>query len=180
VLTSFTSTPPITEPGSYPTYKITKPANAGSAYVTGFEIAYQQHLSFLPGLLGGFGFSGNYSYTASQAKNVDPLRTDSPALLRQAPNTWNLSPTYDHGRFSLRLGLAYNGANIYAYQYENLQYATDANGNQTSTLIPNPQVGGTKGPAGDNYLYAHLQVDAQANYLLPKGFTVYVSGLNLK
>jgi TonB-dependent receptor len=179
VLSHFTSTPPVTEPGSYPSYKVTQPANAGSAYVTGFEIAYQQHLSFLPGYFGGLGFSGNYSYTASQAKNVDPLRTDSPALLRQAPNTWNISPTYDHGRFSLRLGLAYNGANIYAYQYENLQYVTDVNGNQTSTLIPNPQVGGTKGPAGDNYLYAHLQVDAQINYLLPKGFTVYVSGLNL-
>jgi TonB-dependent receptor len=179
VLTTFTTTPPVTEPGSYSSYKITQPANAGSAYVTGFEIAYQQHLSFLPGVLGGLGFSGNYSYTASQAKRVDPLRTDNPALLRQAPNTWNISPTYDRGRFSLRLGLAYNGANIYQYQYENLQYATDANGNQTGTLIPNPQVGGTKGPAGDNYLYAHLQVDAQANYLLPKGFTVYVSGLNL-
>jgi TonB-dependent receptor len=172
VLTNFTSTPPVTEPGAYPIYKVTQPANAGSAYVTGFEIAYEQHLSFLPGLLGGLGFSGNYSYTASQAKRVDPLRTDSPALLRQAPNTWNISPTYDHGRLSVRMGLAYNGANIYQYQYENLQY--DDNGN----LIPNPQVGGTKGPAGDQYLYAHLQVDAQVNYLLPRGFTVYASDLN--
>lgn len=172
VLTNFSATPPVTEPGAYPIYKITQPANAGSAYVTGFEIAYEQHLSFLPGLLGGLGFSGNYSYTASQAKRVDPLRTDSPALLRQAPNTWNISPTYDHGHLSVRMGLAYNGANIYQYQYENLQY--DDNGN----LIPNPQVGDTKGPAGDQYLYAHLQVDAQINYLLPKGFTVYASDLN--
>jgi TonB-dependent receptor len=179
VLTNFSSNPPIAEPGSFPTYKITQPSNAGSAYVTGLEIAYQQHLSFLPGLLGGLGFSGNYSYTASEARHVDPLRTDNPALLRQAPNTWNLSPTYDHGPLSLRLGLAYNGANIYAYQYENLQYASDANGNTTSTIIPNPQVGGSKGPAGDSYLYSHLQVDAQVNYLLPKGFTAYVSGLNL-
>jgi TonB-dependent receptor len=179
VLTHFTSTPPVMEPGqTYPSYKVTQPANAGSAYVTGIEIAYQQHLSFLPGLLGGLGFSGNYSYTASQANNVDPLRTDSPALLRQAPNTWNISPTYDRRNLSVRVGLAYNQANIYQYQYENLQYATDANGNQTSTLIPNPQVGGTKGPAGDNYLYTHLQVDAQVNYLLPKGFTVYASDLN--
>ncbi len=173
VLTSFTTTPPVTEPGTYSMYKVTQPANAGSAWVTGFEIAYEQHLSFLPGLLGGLGFMGNYSYTASQANHVDPLRTDSPALLRQAPNTWNISPTYDHGRLSVRMGLAYNGANIYQYQYKNLSY------NRDGTTSPNPQVGGTKGPAGDNYLYAHLQVDAQVNYLLPRGFTAYVSGLNL-
>jgi hypothetical protein len=42
-----------------------------------------------------------------------------------------------------------------------------------------PPTGGTKGPAGDNYLYAHTQVDAQIMYRLPAGFTALVSGLNL-
>ena len=37
---------------------------------------------------------------------------------------------------------------------------------------------GIKGPNGDNYLYGHLQTDAQVNYNLPKVFTAYVSGLN--
>ena len=171
--------------GQYAGFFVQQPVNAGSAYVTGVEIAYQQQLNYLPGLLGGLGFSGNYSYTASKAYKVNPLRSDSPALLRQAPNTWNLSPTYDRGPVSIRLGLSYNGANIYQYQYQNLQYVqtTDANGNtvdttQTEPLNP-PPVGGIKGPGGDNYLYAHLQTDAQINYRLPKGFTAYVSGLNL-
>jgi TonB-dependent receptor len=152
---------------------VSQPINAGSAWVYGFEIAYQQRLSFLPGVLGGLGLNGNYTYSDSQAKGVDPLRTDSPALLRQTPNTWNISPSYDRGRISVHMGFEYNGASIYSYQYENR--ALNSNGT-TSPISP---VGGVKGPTGDNYLYAHLQVDSQVSYRLPGGFEVYAQGLNL-
>src|SRR5205807_1770036 len=101
---------------SSPTLQIQQPVNAGSAYVAGFEVAYQQHLSFLPGGLRGLGISANYSYTASQANGL-PGRSDHPRLLRQAPHTWNFSPTYDRSRVSVRLGMSYNGANIYQYQW---------------------------------------------------------------
>jgi TonB-dependent receptor len=157
----------------YAGYKQTQPANAGSAWVYGIELAYQQRLTFLPGVLGGLGFSGNYTYSDSRAKSVDPLRTDSPALLRQTPNTWNLGPSYDKGKVSVHMGFEYNGASIYSYQYEDLTLNPDG------TTSAAPQVGGTKGPFGDNYLYPHLQVDAQASYRLPKGFEVYAQGLNL-
>jgi TonB-dependent receptor len=90
--------------GSYAGFQQTAPLNGSSAYVYGFEIAYQQHLSFLPGLFRSAGISANYSWTTSQANGV-PGRSDSPALLRQTPNTWNVSPTYDRGRLSLRVGL---------------------------------------------------------------------------
>ena len=39
--------------------------------------------------------------------------------------------------------------------------------------------GGIKGPNGDNYLYSHLQVDAQGSFRMAKGFTAVVYGLNL-
>jgi TonB-dependent receptor len=159
--------------GTYAGYLQTQPNNGGSAWVYGIELAYQQRLSFLPGMLGGLGFSGNYTYSDSQAKSVDPLRTDSPALLRQTPNTWNIGPSYDRGRVSVHLGLEYNGASIYSYQYEDLKP------NPAGGTLPNPQVGGVAGPAGDNYLYPHMQVDAQMSYRLPKGFEFYVQGLNL-
>jgi TonB-dependent receptor len=163
---------------------VTQPVNAGSAHVQGVEFGYQQRLSFLPSVLGGAGISANYSYTNSQAKGVDPLRTDSPALLRQAPNTWNISPTYDTRKFSMRVGMTYNDKMIYQYNYENLAYATDSNGNPiivngVQQTVPNPQVGNTAGPNGDNYLYAHYQFDTQASYTLPKGFQIYAYGLNL-
>jgi len=163
---------------------VTQPANAGSAHLQGVEIAFQQRLSYLPGVLGGAGISANYSYITSQAKDVDPLRTDSPALLRQAPNSWNISPTYDTRHFSMRVGMTFDDRMIYAYQYEDLAYAYDDNGNPIivngkQTTVPNPQVNGTKGPAGDNYLYPHFQFDTQASYKLPWGFEVYAYGLNL-
>src|SRR5262249_10978402 len=105
--------------GPFAGYLVSQPGNAGSATLQGFEAAYQHHWSFLPGLLGGLGLSANYSYTTSEARGL-PLRTDHPPLLRQAPHTWNISPTYDRGWMSLRVGMSYNGANIFAYQYQNL------------------------------------------------------------
>jgi TonB-dependent receptor len=163
----------ILNPGLANQTNVTQPINAGSAWVYGFEVGYQQRLSFLPGALGGLGLNGNYTYSDSRAKGVDPLRTDNPALLRQTPNTWNIGPSYDRGRISVHMGFEYNGASIYSYQYENLAQNSDGT---TSPISP---VGGVKGPTGDNYLYAHLQVDSQVSYRLPKGFEVYAQGLNL-
>lgn len=134
--------------------------NAGTAHITGVEVAFQQHLTYLPRFLSGFGVSANYSYATSQAHNL-PSRSDSPPLLRQAPNTWNISPTYDRGRVSFRTGLAYNGANIYSY------FFTDG------------APGGIHGPFGDYTLFSHFQVDAQGSVYLGKGFTAIASGLNL-
>jgi TonB-dependent receptor len=158
--------------GPYAGYLVSQPGNAGSATLQGFEVAYQQHWGFLPGVLGGLGFSANYSYTTSVARGL-PGRSDTPALLRQAPNTWNISPTYDRGRVSVRLGMSYNGANIYAYQYQNL------NPDGTPMAPGDLTAGGPKGPGGDNYLYAHFQLDAQATVRLAHGLSVVAYGLNL-
>jgi len=165
-----TQTRPTT--GPFAGFLVSQPGNAGSATLQGFEIGYQQHLAFLPRGLGGFGLSANYSYTTSEARGI-PLRTDSPALLRQAPHTWNVSPTYDRGRLSTRLGMTYNGPSIFAYQYQNL------NSDGTPMKASDLTAGGTAGPGGDNYLYAHLQVDAQATMRLASGVSVVVYGLNL-
>ncbi len=146
--------------GTYAGFLQTQSVNGSSAYVYGFEAAYQQRLAFLPGVLSALGISANYSYTTSRANGV-PGRSDHPALQRQAPHTWNISPTYDRGRVSLRVGVAYNAANIFFYNY--------------SDGAPL----GLKGPNGDDYLYAHLQIDAQASIRLAKGFSAIVYGLNL-
>src|SRR5678809_1629634 len=100
--------------------------------VSGVEFAYIQHLSFLPGGLHGLGISANYSYTTSEARGLTGTPTHRP-LLRQAPHTWNVSPTYDRPRLSLRTGLSYNGANIFQYY--------DPTGDVANL--------GPKGPAGD-------------------------------
>jgi hypothetical protein len=125
--------------------------------------------------LRGIGLLANYTYAASGTTGVNPLRTDNPALLRQAPNTWNISPTYDLGKLSMRVGLAYNGANIFQYQYRDLV----PNPTPPPATLPNPQPGDRKGPFGDQYLYSHFQVDVQGSYRIARGWTAVVSGLNL-
>ena len=158
--------------GEWAGYLVSQPGNAGSATLQGMEVAYQQHLTFLPGALAGLGLSANYSYTTSTAHGI-PGRTDNPALLRQAPNTWNVSPTYDRGALSFRLGVSYNAANIFAYQYQNL------NSDGTPIAPGDLTAGGTLGPGGDNYLYTHVQIDAQAVIRIHRTMSVVVSGLNL-
>jgi TonB-dependent receptor len=153
------------------TYTVTQPINAGSAWISGVEAAYLQHLTFLPGGLSGFGISANYGYTASQANGL-PGRADHPRLLRNAPNTWNISPTYDRGRFSIRVGLSNNQANINAYKFQD--------GTPTQDGTPStPTPGGLKGPFGDVYFYSHLQVDAQGSVRLAHGLNFIMYGLNL-
>jgi TonB-dependent receptor len=142
------------------TYTVSQPFNAGSAWISGFEAAYTQHL------LGGLGVSANYGYTASRASGLVG-RSDHPRLLRNAPNTWNVSPTYDRGRVSIRVGLSYNQANIYSYQYQDGTGGTD------------PTPGGPTGPFGDLYFYSHLQVDAQGTVNLGHQVSFVMYGLNL-
>ncbi len=145
--------------GTFAGYTQSQPVNGPSAHVDGIEMTWQQHLSKLPHPLDGLGFMANYSYTASQA--TVPGRSDNPALLRQAPNNWNLDLTYDKKALSARLGVTHNDASIYDYNYSD---GAD---------------GGVHGPNGDVYLYAHTQVDAQASYSLASNFQLVVAGLNL-
>lgn len=146
--------------GPLANYLATQPVNAGTAWISGFEAAYLQHFGTLPGLLAGLGLSANYAYTTSRANDI-PSRSDHPRLLRTSPNAFNISPTYDRGRLSLRVGMSYNQASIYGYQY--------ANGT----------AGGITGPLSDIYFYSHFQVDAQGSVQLPHGLTLIVYGLNL-
>ena len=172
-------------------YFLNQTINAGSAYVYGFEIAFQQHFTYLPGMFNGLGLSTNYGYTGSQAQlppyvnlkatppppvgtisgpNRGPGGSTAP-LLRQSPNTFNVSPTYDKRGLSVRLGMTYNQAEIYSYSYND--------GSNSGPINADGSGGGLRGPNGDTYLYSHLQLDLQGTYKLPKGFTAVAYGLNL-
>jgi TonB-dependent receptor len=158
VLNNFT--PPGGTSADTGTYLASEPVNAGSGWVTGVEVAYLQHFSSLPGAWAGLGLSANYGYTTSRA-NAIPGRSDHPLLPRTSPNAFNFSPSYDRGRVSLRLGVSFNQASIYAYQY------TDG------------LAGGVDGPLSDVWFYTHVQVDAQGSLRMGHGFTLVVYGLNL-
>jgi TonB-dependent receptor len=159
----------------YPGDTITQVINGQNAYIYGFELSYQQHLSFLPRILSGLGVSANYSYTASREKGL-PLRSDHPTTIDQAPNTWKISPTYDTRRFSARVGLAYDQASLFSYGYVDPSLLPTPAANKPNS---DPYNLGPKGPEGDVFTLSHYQVDAQASYRFWKGVSVVVDGLNL-
>jgi len=74
---------------------------------------------------------------------------------------WNLGLTYDKRRLSTRFGLTHNDAYIYQYNY------------MTGAPL------GLKGPNGDNYTYAHTQLDLQGSYRVKGGLKFLASALNL-
>jgi TonB-dependent receptor len=154
----FNVSTPITS-GTFAGFTQFQPINGKKAHIFGIETTYQQQLTFLPGLMSGLGVSANYSYTTSSA--IVPQRAIDPALIRQGPNNWNVDVTYDKRRVSARLGLTHNDAYIYLYTF------TDGT------------PGGVKGPNGDQYTYAHTQLDIQGSYRLHGGLKFIVSLLNL-
>jgi hypothetical protein len=127
-------------------------------------VAYQQHLKFLPGYLGNARIDANFTYTNSKNYNLTN-RTDTPQLVGQAPYSWNIGPSYATKRALVSVGISHNSSNIYAYQYQ--------------STGPNATPYGVNGPDADNYFYSHTQIDAQASYYLPKGFTLIASGENM-
>jgi TonB-dependent receptor len=138
--------------------------NGDHAHVQGVEFAYQQHLNYLPGALVGARIDANITYTASKNYNLTG-RTDDPQLVGQAPLSWNIGPAFATRRALVTMGISHNGANIYAYQYQ--------------STGPGAVPFGIKGPNGDNYFYAHTQVDAKMTYYVGKGFTVMAIGENM-
>ncbi|GAD58759.1 LOW QUALITY PROTEIN: N-acetylglucosamine-regulated TonB-dependent outer membrane receptor [Brevundimonas abyssalis TAR-001] len=98
------------------TYQISRPANAGSAQVRGVALAYQQTFAY------GFGLLANYTYVDAEADNGDPLPYNSNHQL-------NISPFYENGPFSARLGYSWRSEyftgvdranNMYVDDHENL------------------------------------------------------------
>jgi TonB-dependent receptor len=158
-------------------FKQSQSVNGPNAHIAGFEAAWEQRFSFLPGLASGLGVSANYSYSSSQvtfpanfspASLGGPGRVDHPTLPRDAPNTWNLGFTYDKARFSMRFAVSHNDANLFAFNYAHTDVPTDRD-----------PILGLKGPTGDVYLYAHTQFDLQGSYRLYKGLSFFAYGLNL-
>jgi len=154
-------------------YTATQPRNLPSAHIGGLELGWQEHFKGLPYGLNGLGIMANYTYSFSQAQNPycctnasGNAVTRKVALDRQAPNTFNINTTFDTKKLSVRLGISYNEANIYAYNF---------GGSVNDTTI-----NGQKGPGGDVYLYGHTQIDTQVSYALPYNLKLTASGLNLK
>ncbi len=84
--------------GGDPLVEINQVSNGGSASLQGFEVAYQQPFTFLPGFWSDFGFQGNFTYV------------ESDEILGFSPNAYNATLYYENDKFSARVSAAYRDA----------------------------------------------------------------------
>jgi iron complex outermembrane recepter protein len=87
--------------GQYVGYRITTMRNGGSARYRGFELAYQQQFTFLPGFWRGFGFSANYTQLSTKGDYGTAIATTQVAGF--VPKTGNVALSYNGLGWNLRL-----------------------------------------------------------------------------
>src|SRR5262249_51338491 len=86
---------------------VTEPVNGQTGKLTGVEVAWQQNLTFLPGILSGLGVNANYTWTTSSATFQTRTGTTS-RLPGQAGNAANVGLFYELGILSLRGGYQFS------------------------------------------------------------------------
>ncbi|WP_206243417.1 TonB-dependent receptor [Novosphingobium terrae] len=135
-------------PQSTPTQVVTY-SNISHAHARGFELNYDQHLSFLPGPLGHFGVSANYTYVDSKAQ----IRAGEDAMLPStSKNNYNAALYWDDGKFNMRGAVTYVG--------RSLLYVS------TSRAL-------------DQYTEARLSADVSVSYAFTDKVSIYAAGRNL-
>lgn len=91
------------------------------AYARGIELAYQQQFTMLPGLLGGLGIEGNFTYVKSRFKEYSALvsgngKDQFGKLPGTSPYTWNLAGFYERKGVQLRVAAQYVSSSLFALQ----------------------------------------------------------------
>jgi TonB-dependent receptor len=135
------------------TYLINRPINGTKGAVDGFEINYQQALTFLPEPLDGFGFVLTYTRANSKTPNIDQTTGEHLPLPFASKDSANVIIYYEKGPFSARA--AYN----YRSKFLVVQQATASGGS-----LWNDKRG---------------QLDASASYKLSDRYRVTLEATNL-
>jgi len=137
------------------TVELTQAQNGEDADLLGFEIAYQQNLTFLPGALSGLSVYANYTFTNSTAtiqSREDNATTEEIRLPGQAKHVGNFSLGYDKGRFNVRLSSNFNG-----------EYVSEVGGSADEDL----------------FVKDRMQIDATATVTLTPKLRVFAEFLNI-
>lgn len=140
-------------------------SNGESGTVEGFELAYQQHFDFLPGLWSGLGVSANYTYADSEQPNGNPL-------LDISKNSYNVQVYWEGESFQTRL--AYNFRDQYL----------DTEGEKRIQTIGADGAGFDNAPGedpteGNNYRDDRGQLDFSASWDVNDSITLVGNVTNL-
>ncbi|MBC7369340.1 MAG: TonB-dependent receptor [Undibacterium sp.] len=101
--------------GEYGGYNLLTSSNAGTAFVQGWELSYQQQFTFLPGLWRGLGFAANYTRIVTHGDFGGTAQLSTNQVAGFIPQTGNLNLSWRYRSFSTRLGLNYTGDYIASY-----------------------------------------------------------------
>ncbi len=91
--------------GSTESVELVTWGNGGTANVTGFELAFQRQLDFLPGALKGFGVYLNYTFTNSETTGIEGREGEELDLPGTAKNMYNFSLSYETEKLVMRASL---------------------------------------------------------------------------
>lgn len=142
--------------------------DAPGGTLTGYELIYQQNLTFLPGFWSNLGVQANYTHISSELEYIlDPARnlTGTAPFLGASPDSFNATVFYEVERWSARVSAAYRAG--YQTQYP-LAAGTCDPGQCDSPLI-NDFVGSDE----------TLNVDASFTYKITDSITLTAEALNL-
>ena len=95
--------PELLDPSLIWTYST--PANTDGTDMNGWEIAYQQAFTNLPGAWSGFGFIGNYSYVDATTTVIRSGETVKVPLEGMSKHSWNATLYYEMDRWGARVAV---------------------------------------------------------------------------
>ena len=101
--------------GEYSGFTLLSSSNAGTATVNGWEFAYQQQFTFLPGLLKGLGASINYTLLEASGNFGGTTNRSTNQVPGFIPRTANASLSWRYRKFSTRVLFNYVGPYITSY-----------------------------------------------------------------
>ncbi len=101
--------------GEYSGFTRLSTANAGTAYVQGWEITYQQQFTFLPGFLKGLSLSANYTLLDTRGDFGGKTNLSTGQVAGFTPSAGNVNLSWRYHGFSVRVLSNYNGTGITSY-----------------------------------------------------------------
>ncbi len=134
-------------------YQVTRPYNAASAKLTGFEGSYQQFYTQLPGWMSGLGLQANFTYTKGGLIGLDGKETDT--LVGMSKFSYNLVGLYEYGAVSARIAYSWRDKFVDTYDYRALT------------------------PSFDLIVAPIKTLDASVSYKVNNNLTVTLDGVNL-
>ena len=154
-------------------YSIRQFQDAPGGEIKGYELSYQQDLTFLPWYFENLGVQANFTKLSSELSyildpgepGVRPQITRDGPFLGASPESANFTVYYDTEKWSARVSLAYRSGYVTTYP---IAAGTCAPGVCTTPLM-NDFIGSK----------STRNVDASMTYSLNEHFTLSLEGLNL-